>query len=212
MSTGLPSRQRSLSSNTRPSISSTASSSHRNEDFDEDFEPCAATGSSFLYAQGSSILCLHHDTLAIEKRFEKHKSHVTLISVDTVSEWGAGRLVVSYDTTQVAIVWDLFTGDEIARFESYQRIKVAAWMKNGNVAFGESDGQYSPSGCSQAAGNVQGNVILFEPSTSEHVSARTIFDPITALAPAADCQTFSIGLVPHYLTSRDSTFSGMLSN
>ena len=135
MSTGLPTRQRSLSPNTRPSISSTASS-HRNEDFDEDFEPCAATGSSFLYAQGNSILCLQHDTLAIEKRFEKHKSHVVLISVDTVSEWGAGRLVVSYDTTQVAIVWDLFTRDEIARFESYQRIKVAAWMKNGNVAFG----------------------------------------------------------------------------
>jgi hypothetical protein len=44
-------------------------------------------------------------------------------------------------------------------------------------------------------GNAQGNVILFEPSTSEHISARTIFDPITALAPAADCRTFAIGYV-----------------
>lgn len=43
------------------------------------------------------------------------------------------------------------------------------------------------------AGNAQGNIILFEPSTSEHLSARTIFDPITALAPAADCRTFAIG-------------------
>lgn len=43
------------------------------------------------------------------------------------------------------------------------------------------------------SGNAQGNVILFEPSTSEHISARTIFDPITALAPAADCRTFAIG-------------------
>lgn len=42
-------------------------------------------------------------------------------------------------------------------------------------------------------GNAQGNIILFEPSTSEHLSARTIFDPITALAPAADCRTFAIG-------------------
>lgn len=41
--------------------------------------------------------------------------------------------------------------------------------------------------------NDQGNAILFEPSTSEHVSARTIFDPITAIAPAADCRTFAIG-------------------
>lgn len=46
-----------------------------------------------------------------------------------------------------------------------------------------------------STGNTQGNVILFEPSTSEHISARTIFDPITALAPASDCQTYAIGLV-----------------
>ena len=45
----------------------------------------------------------------------------------------------------------------------------------------------------QNPGNAQGNIILFEPSTSEHISARTIFDPITALAPAADCRTFAIG-------------------
>lgn len=42
-------------------------------------------------------------------------------------------------------------------------------------------------------GNAQGNIILFEPATSEHLSSRTIFDPITALAPAADCRTFAIG-------------------
>ena len=36
-------------------------------------------------------------------------------------------------------------------------------------------------------------MILFEPSTSEHVSARTIYDPITALAPSSDCKTYAIG-------------------
>lgn len=46
-----------------------------------------------------------------------------------------------------------------------------------------------------ASGNAQGNVILFEPSTSEHISARTIYDPITAIAPAADSRTFAIGQV-----------------
>lgn len=45
-------------------------------------------------------------------------------------------------------------------------------------------------------GNSQGNIILFEPSTSEHISTRTIFDPITALAPSGDCRTFAIGSVP----------------
>jgi hypothetical protein len=44
------------------------------------------------------------------------------------------------------------------------------------------------------SGNAQGNVILFEPTTSEHISARTIDQiPITALAPAADCRTYAIG-------------------
>ncbi|KAF2276235.1 uncharacterized protein EI97DRAFT_53004 [Westerdykella ornata] len=141
------------------------------------FDPCAATASFLLYAQRNVILCLHHDTLAIERRFDRHREDVSWISVDNVSERGAGRLVASYDTGSTAIIWDLFTGDEVARFASYEQIRVAAWMRNGNVAFG----------------NAQGSVILFEPSTSEHLSARTIFDPITALAPAADCRTFAIG-------------------
>ena len=147
-----------------------------------DFLPCATTSSLFVYAQGRTVLCLNHDSLAVERRFEKHKAPVVLICVDNVSERGAGRLVVSYDSEQTAIVWDLFTGDELARFASYQTLKVAAWMKNGNVIFG----------------NDRGEVIEFEPSTSEHKSARTIFDPITAIAPAADCQTFAIGYAVAY--------------
>ncbi|PWY65601.1 hypothetical protein BO70DRAFT_302276 [Aspergillus heteromorphus CBS 117.55] len=141
------------------------------------FEPCASTPSLFLYAQGSSIICLHHDTLALERRFENHQNDIGFIYVDNVSERGAGRLVVSYDVGQTAIVWDLFTGGIIARFASVEQLKVAAWMRNGNVVFG----------------NEKGDVIIFEPSTSEHTSCRTIFDPITALAPATDCRTYAIG-------------------
>ncbi|KJK68680.1 hypothetical protein P875_00075777 [Aspergillus parasiticus SU-1] len=141
------------------------------------FVPCASTASLFLYAEGSAIVCLHHDTLAVERRFESHTDEIGFISVDNVSERGAGRLVVSYDVSQTAIVWDLFTGSVIARFASFEQLKVAAWMRNGNVAFG----------------NVKGDVILFEPSTSEHISCRTIFDPITALAPSSDCRTYAIG-------------------
>jgi hypothetical protein len=44
-------------------------------------------------------------------------------------------------------------------------------------------------------------VILFEPSTSDNVSCRTIFDPITALAPATDCRTYAIG---YLLLNRNS--------
>ena len=168
-------RQRSVSSNTRPVQASRSKSKGPN--VAQPFEPCAATASLFLYAQGSSILCLHHDTLAVERRFEKHEDIIQLICVDNVSERGAGRLVVSYDIGQTAIVWDLFSGQEIARFASFDHITVAAWMRNGNVAFGNSKGE----------------VILFEPSTSEHISARTIYDPITALAPSADCKAYAIG-------------------
>ncbi|CAG1973122.1 unnamed protein product [Fusarium graminearum] len=142
------------------------------------FDPCAATASMFLYAQGSSVVCCHHDTLTIERRFSRHADEVQLLAVDNQSESGGGRLVVSYDAGQTAIVWDLMTGDEIARFASYEHLTVAAWMKNGNVAFG----------------NTKGSIIMFEPSTSEHVSARTIDQiAVTALAPSSDCRTFAIG-------------------
>lgn len=136
MSTGQLARQRSSSSSSRPQIRTTTPVTPFRPD--QEFEPCAATASIFLYAQGSSIICLHHDTLAIDRRFELHKERILFLSVDNVSERGAGRLVVSYDAGQTAIVWDLFTGDEIARFASYEPIRVAAWMKNGNVAFGKS--------------------------------------------------------------------------
>ncbi|KAK4122717.1 hypothetical protein N657DRAFT_574714 [Parathielavia appendiculata] len=142
------------------------------------FEPCAATASMFLYAQGTSVVCCNYDTLAIERRFARHSEEVQLLAVDNHSDIGAGRLVVSYDAGQTAIVWDLLTGDEVARFASYENLTCAAWMRNGNVAFG----------------NIQGNVILFEPTTSEHLSARTIDQiAITAISPAADCRTFAIG-------------------
>ncbi|KAK3899306.1 hypothetical protein C8A05DRAFT_18238 [Staphylotrichum tortipilum] len=142
------------------------------------FEPCAATANMFLYAQGTSVVCCHHDTLAIERRFVRHSDEIQLLAVDNHSDIGAGRLVVSYDQGQTAIVWDLLTGDEVARFASYENLTCAAWMRNGNVAFGNS----------------QGNVILFEPTTSEHLSARTIDQiAISAISPAADCRTFAIG-------------------
>jgi hypothetical protein len=101
-----------------------------------DFEPCDATASMFLYAQGNSVVVAHHDTLTIERRFSRHTEEVQILAVDNVSERGAGRLVISYDAGQTAIVWDLMTGDEIARFASYNNLSVAAWMRNGNVAFG----------------------------------------------------------------------------
>ncbi|KAG0651597.1 hypothetical protein D0Z07_1811 [Hyphodiscus hymeniophilus] len=69
----------------------------------------------------------------------RHTEEIQLLAVDTVSDRGAGRLVVSYDAGQTAIVWDCMTGDEVARFASYENLTVAAWMRNGNVAFGKPE-------------------------------------------------------------------------
>ncbi|EFX03735.1 WD g-beta repeat protein [Grosmannia clavigera kw1407] len=142
------------------------------------FEPCASTAGMFLYAQGNSIVCCHHDTLTIERRFSGHADEVQLLSVDNMSERGAGRLVVSYDASQNAIVWDIMSGTEVARFASFSNLTAVSWMRNGTVAFG----------------NDSGTIILFEPETSEHISFRTIHQiAVTALAPATDCRTFAIG-------------------
>jgi hypothetical protein len=101
------------------------------------FDPCAATESYFLYAQRNVILCLQHDSLAIARRFEKHREDVIWIASDNVSDRGNGRMVVSYDASLTTLVWDVITGEEIARFAAFEDIRTAAWMKNSDIAFGE---------------------------------------------------------------------------
>src|SRR4051794_38287893 len=137
MSAGLSARHRSQSFNTKPTHAQLSlSSKAKPSPPDSYFAPCAATASLLLFSQGPVIICLHHDTLALERRFTHHSEDVQFISVDNVSERGAGRLVVTYDFGQTAIVWDLFTGSEHARFAAFEPLQVAAWMRNGNVAFG----------------------------------------------------------------------------
>ena len=121
------------------------------------FEPTAATDQMLLYGrtcetplkqsmyclltngalEGDSVVVANHDTLTIERRFSRHSAEVQLLAVDTQSAtMGNGRFVVSYDVDMTAIVWDLMTGEEVARFSSYENLTCAVWMRNGNVAFG----------------------------------------------------------------------------
>ena len=141
MSVGQLGRQhshRSASSGTRSLAgrSSTPSLPAQEVQLEYELEPCAATASTLLFAQERAIVCLTHDTLKVERRFEKHKEKVRLIAVDNVSERGSGRLVVSYSADTITIIWDLLTGDEIARFQAYDQVRVASWMRNGAVALG----------------------------------------------------------------------------
>lgn len=105
----------------------------------QELEPCAATASFLLYAQRNQILVLHHDTLSIERRFEKHREDVLWVAVDNVSDRGSGRLAVSFDVGRTAIVWDILSGGEVARFSAYEHMRVATFMRNGNIAFGKCD-------------------------------------------------------------------------
>jgi hypothetical protein len=130
-------RHRALSSGSRSSRESSLRRANApiSTEIGNSFEPCAATATVFLYAEGSTIFCLHHDTLALDKKFQRHTEDVLLIAVDNVSE-SPGRLVVSYDAGMTAIVWDTFSGEEVSRFASYEPIRVAAWLRNGNITFG----------------------------------------------------------------------------
>lgn len=144
MSTGSVGRHQSQSSVGKVSAGSISTGTTRipppstltPENSDAPFEPCAATASFLLYSQRTQVLVVHHDTLAIERRFDLHREDVLWISVDNASERGSGRLAVSYDAGNTAIVWDILTGGEIARFSAYEHIKVASFMRNGNIAFG----------------------------------------------------------------------------
>nr|POE51884.1 hypothetical protein CFP56_26091 [Quercus suber] len=140
MSSGQLPRHRSRSAASKPSIAPqhTPPPIALTPDNDTEFAPCAATASFFLYAQRNQVLVLHHDTLAIERRFDLHREDVLWIAVDNTSERGTGRLAVSYDKGNTAIVWDILTGGEVARFSAYEKMLVASFMRNGNIAFGKT--------------------------------------------------------------------------
>ena len=137
MSTGDAPRHRPKLSSSRPSHTPPPTTLTP-ENTDAELEPSAATASFLLYAQRSTVLVLHHDTLAVERRFELHREDVLWIAVDNVSERGSGRMAVSYDSGNTAIVWDILTGGEVARFSAYEHMKIASFMRNGNIAFGAS--------------------------------------------------------------------------
>jgi len=162
------------------------------------FKPCASAPSFFLYAQGPHIVCCHHGTLAIERVFSRHHEDIILLAVDNESEEGAGRVAVSYDTGRKAIVWDITTGEVLARFAPSEDLTVAVWMKNANLIVGTLPPRILRKAkymLTQAPGRVDGNLMLFEPSTPDRLLIKTFLrSPITALAPSSDCKTVAIGL------------------
>ena len=98
---------------------------------------CSAAVEHVLYAQGGSVAVLRQGSLALERRFDGHGAGhaVSVIAVDNRSD-GQPTRVVSVDTGRTAIIWSLETGAEISRFVAYDDLQTAAWMKNGNLAFG----------------------------------------------------------------------------
>ena len=82
-------------------------------------------------------MCIRHDTLELERRFERHTEEIALIAVDSVSERGHGR-VVSIDDSREAIIWDSRDGEELARFRPFEEIRVVSWMRDGTLSCGKN--------------------------------------------------------------------------
>ena len=59
-----------------------------------------------------------------------------LVAADNVSERSSGCRVVTCDVGQNAYIWEIFTGEQVSRFSSFEPIRVATWMKDGRIAFG----------------------------------------------------------------------------
>lgn len=116
---------------------STATAREDNSDIENTLQPCAASARNFLYSLESSVLCLRHDSLDMERRFERHTEKITHLAVDSINP--EQPRVVSVDDARNAIVWDLDSGDEIATYRPEDEVTVVAWMKNGNLVFGKSE-------------------------------------------------------------------------
>ncbi|KAF4972998.1 hypothetical protein FSARC_575 [Fusarium sarcochroum] len=98
--------------------------------------PCAATASEFLFAQGPDIICCRCDSLSVKATFRRHEDNIELLVINSQSSTARGRLVVSYDASRTAIVWDLPNCEEKGRFAFIEDLTAAAWMANNNVALG----------------------------------------------------------------------------
>lgn len=127
-----------------PEVADTTNSSLQEPDVEADqaiqnlnfFTPCAATATMFLYALGSSIVCTYHNTLTINRMFFGHLGEVQFLVVNTQSGLDGGRFVVSYDSSETAIVWDFFSGVEITRYTPQEPLSCAAWTTDGRIVFG----------------------------------------------------------------------------
>ncbi|VUC25060.1 unnamed protein product [Clonostachys rosea] len=139
--------------------------------------PCASSESMFFYAQGSSVIRAHHNTLAMDTRLEHHNNDIVLIEVNNSSRRESGKYVFTYDTGDVAVVWNLATGKELSRFVSPQ-LTCAAWMRDGNLVLG----------------NARGSLIFFDPITTQHYPVTTFSGiAISAIAQAEECEYIAIG-------------------
>ncbi|CAG9989491.1 unnamed protein product [Clonostachys byssicola] len=139
--------------------------------------PCASSESMFFYTQGSAIIRVHHNTLAMDTQLQHHSNDIILIEVNNSSRRESGKYVFTYDTGGVAVVWNLATGKEVSRFVSPQ-LTCAAWMRNGDLVLG----------------NAKGCLIFFDPITTQHFPVTTFSGiAISTIAQAEECDYIAIG-------------------
>lgn len=163
-----------------------------------DLQPCTATASIFAYAQNNLIICCHHNPLEADRVFAGHLAKIDLLVADAHKWYSAGETIFSYDELEVGVFWDMLTGSEVARFASRETLTAAAWMNNGKIAFGrlpsysarQVDDPCLHLGC---LGFTTGMITLFELSSAEQVSIKSIDKSISALSSASNGDKFAIG-------------------
>jgi hypothetical protein len=107
------------------------------------FIPCAATSALFLFARENVIYCIRHSTLTLARKLKKHEADVIFVTPNNISVTDSGGTAISYDREHNAIIWDLYSGEELARLASFASIRVASWMPDDRVLLGACSPQPS---------------------------------------------------------------------
>jgi hypothetical protein len=159
------------------------------------FIPCAATPALFLFARENLIYCIHHDTLSLVRKLKQHKTDIIILTANNAGGKGSGGTAISYDIEHNAIIWNLYTGEELARMASLEPVRAASWMRDDRVVLGILLRKIESMTTDNRIGDRSGNLTLLQAFTGEHRVVRTVHFAINAIAPSHDDSTMAVGLV-----------------
>ncbi|KAI3571164.1 hypothetical protein IWW34DRAFT_578180, partial [Fusarium oxysporum f. sp. albedinis] len=109
-----------------------------------------------LYSLGLFIICRHQTRFTTERKFSRLANGFQLLALGNSSRPAEVNSFVRHDIGGMAIVWALMKGDEIPEFTCHGHLRTAIMLP------------------ASIANQFVRSVIMFEPSTFEQVSPRTM--------------------------------------